>query len=441
MRVFAKEQSQKPRADAMKRKHESSSAQPLQIAAILQLQRTLGNQAVQRLYRSRTRQPADHLTKVASASTWTAEHRTSSNKADRSKNRRQDPQEREADRLARQATRIPPLQTLHPDRPPEISHGLPANLSARTARKPEHGHLPPHVKDAIRSPGEPLDAATRVSAESLLEYDFSGVRVHNETRGAESARAVNALAYTAGNHIVFGAGRYRPTTPTGRRLLFHELAHVKQQRHGTGLQRKPDEDSPADEDTSHVIECPDPEAVSTALDNARIVLEAVVDRLQNGPSNIPVDRRAYTPMHYFYTLFFHVEPGDRSMGQILQIKEAFRYLLEALSSVRTQCVSADNPHCQSGDFQHSAYAPIGPAAPRVLSMCPAFFNNSPDEQARTIIHELAHNRLGVGHGGGRFVMFGCQETPVSTFDEAIDNAYVYDGFAYCLYAATSRSEP
>ena len=59
--------------------------------------------------------------------------------------------------------------------------------------------------------------------------DLSGVRVHTDERAAESARAVNALAYTVGNRIVFGRAQYAPNTSSGRRLLAHELAHVAQQ--------------------------------------------------------------------------------------------------------------------------------------------------------------------------------------------------------------------
>src|SRR5207244_11890018 len=43
------------------------------------------------------------------------------------------------------------------------------------------------------------------------------------------ARAVNALAYTVGPHIVFGMAQYVPTAVVGRRLLAHELTHVVQQ--------------------------------------------------------------------------------------------------------------------------------------------------------------------------------------------------------------------
>jgi hypothetical protein len=61
--------------------------------------------------------------------------------------------------------------------------------------------------------------------------DLSAVRVHTDERAAESASAVNALAFTLGNRIVFGRERYAPNTPAGRRLLAHELAHVAQQGH------------------------------------------------------------------------------------------------------------------------------------------------------------------------------------------------------------------
>jgi hypothetical protein len=62
-----------------------------------------------------------------------------------------------------------------------------------------------------------------------LGRDFSDVRVHADGKAAASARAVDAHAYTVGNHIVFGAGRYRPESSSGSRLLAHELIHTLQQ--------------------------------------------------------------------------------------------------------------------------------------------------------------------------------------------------------------------
>jgi hypothetical protein len=88
---------------------------------------------------------------------------------------------------------------------------------------------PPIVHDVLRSPGQPLDAATRASMEPHFGHDFSKVRIHADARANESARSVNALAYTVGRQIVFDAGQYRPEAASGRRLLAHELTHVTQQ--------------------------------------------------------------------------------------------------------------------------------------------------------------------------------------------------------------------
>jgi hypothetical protein len=89
--------------------------------------------------------------------------------------------------------------------------------------------VPPIVHDVLRSSGQPLDAHTRSFFESRFDHDFSRVRVHTDTRAAESAHAVNALAYTVGRDIVFGAGQYTPGTNAGQRLLAHELTHAAQQ--------------------------------------------------------------------------------------------------------------------------------------------------------------------------------------------------------------------
>jgi hypothetical protein len=211
-----------------------------------------------------------------------------------------------------------------------------------------------------------------------------------------------------------------------------------QQRQGVEI-RRTDGDALRGSATSHAISCSDQAAVRAATRQAGNMISISLRQMASGPMNIPQDSRLYTPMHYFYTLFFKVEPGIRSMRQILEIKERFRFLRQSLSSARTRCVSDDHPGCRSGQMLHNAFAEVGVTAPRLINLCPAFFRNSPDVQARTIVHELAHARLAVGHRGGRFINFGCSETPLSTFSEAIDNAYVYDNFAYCLYAATSSS--
>jgi outer membrane protein OmpA-like peptidoglycan-associated protein len=65
--------------------------------------------------------------------------------------------------------------------------------------------------------------------EPRFGHDFSNVRIHTGSQAAESARAVNALAYTVGHNVIFGSGQYAPATQAGRQLLAHELAHTVQQ--------------------------------------------------------------------------------------------------------------------------------------------------------------------------------------------------------------------
>ncbi|MGH8583537.1 MAG: DUF4157 domain-containing protein [Gammaproteobacteria bacterium] len=103
---------------------------------------------------------------------------------------------------------------------------------AESASAPAHSDVataPTRVHKVLSSPGQPLAPETRAFFEPRFGYDFSRVRVHADQPAAESARAVDAEAYTVGRHLVFGAGAYRPTTGEGQRLLAHELAHVVQQ--------------------------------------------------------------------------------------------------------------------------------------------------------------------------------------------------------------------
>jgi hypothetical protein len=94
------------------------------------------------------------------------------------------------------------------------------------------GGVPPIVHEVLRSPGQALDAGTRAFMEPRFSHDFSGVRVHTDAKAAESARSVNAFAYTVGRDLVFGTGQYAPGTMAGKRLLAHELTHVVQQSRG-----------------------------------------------------------------------------------------------------------------------------------------------------------------------------------------------------------------
>ena len=142
---------------------------------------------------------------------------------------------------------------------------------------------PPIVHEVLRSPGESLDSKTLSfmetnfartpidrrdsdleqqadrTAEAILRepaadtsrsssaFDFSRVRIHTDERAAASARSVHATAYSVGHDIVFATGQYSPSTPSGQRLLAHELTHTLQQTNH--LSRQADDESPLQQGT------------------------------------------------------------------------------------------------------------------------------------------------------------------------------------------------
>lgn len=97
------------------------------------------------------------------------------------------------------------------------------------------------VSQTLQSVGQPLDKSIRAFMEPHFGFDFGNVQVHNDTQAHQSAKAINALAYTWNNRIVFGEGQYKPHSATGKKLLAHELTHVVQQsgKKVNMVQRKP----------------------------------------------------------------------------------------------------------------------------------------------------------------------------------------------------------
>jgi hypothetical protein len=157
-----------------------------------------------------------------------------------------DQYEHEADRVAEQVFRMP-----EPRRTVSAVSGASGSLQRKCAcggtcskcqgEEPDYEHkrlqmksvgpnaaagipAPPIVHQVLRSPGQPLDAATRSFMEPRFGRDFSEVRVHADDKAAESARAVGAKAYTVGSEIVLGEDG-----KTDQRIMAHELAHTIQQ--------------------------------------------------------------------------------------------------------------------------------------------------------------------------------------------------------------------
>jgi hypothetical protein len=157
---------------------------------VLGLQRTIGNRAVNEMLVPGPKQPGLRVSKPG------------------------EPEEVEADRVSREAT------------------GMNAESRGSQAVKAEpdggtgHAALEPAT---ILGAGMPMDAAVRSDMETRLGHNLGDVRIHTDSQAAESARAVNARAYTVGKDVVFAEGEYAPQKREGKQLLAHELTHVIQQ--------------------------------------------------------------------------------------------------------------------------------------------------------------------------------------------------------------------
>jgi hypothetical protein len=99
----------------------------------------------------------------------------------------------------------------------------------REGTTPEVTHAFESSINALKGGGQPLPESVHAYFEPRFGYDFTGVRVHTDAKAAESAQAVNAMAYTVGSDVVFGAQQYAPGTYAGNHLLAHELTHTVQQ--------------------------------------------------------------------------------------------------------------------------------------------------------------------------------------------------------------------
>jgi outer membrane protein OmpA-like peptidoglycan-associated protein len=247
MRTFA----QKPKATQQTRSAKSTIpaqghfGQSPEVRSTLHLQRTIGNQAVQRMFQVDTEQPEVELTEPASPrfghdySRIPLHPPAGAIQTKLAINSPGDEYEQEADRVADQVMRIPEPKLQRacacggtPGRTGECEECEKKRLSLQhmSLNSPVAGDVaPPIVHDVLRSSAPSLDAQTRAFMEPRFGHDFSGVRIHTGNLAARSAEDVEAQAFTFGSDIVFGSGRFAPSTPEGRKLLAHELAHVVQQ--------------------------------------------------------------------------------------------------------------------------------------------------------------------------------------------------------------------
>lgn len=216
------------------------------VQCIFPLQRTIGNHAVRRRFQN----DAGGCTALSTATTLPHSRHDSSRTslslphvaAVQTKlaiGEPGDEYEQEADRVAEQVTSMPEPKLQRscacggvcPECEAERLSQESEQLQTKRIQpgSAEQVAPPPIVHEVLRSPGRPLQPVTRAFMESRFGRDFSQTRVHYGARAAESAKQVNARAYTVGRDVVFAAGQYAPQTRHGLGLIAHELAHVIQQ--------------------------------------------------------------------------------------------------------------------------------------------------------------------------------------------------------------------
>jgi hypothetical protein len=142
-----------------------------------------------------------------------------------------DPLELEADRVAEQVLANGPTHSFSKLSAP----GIQRRAEPSAAQSDEQSEAAPaSVENVLAGSGSPLPAVIREDMEQRFGQNFSHVRMHTGRAAEQSAREINANAYTVGNNIVFNSGKFSPSTHEGKRLLAHELTHVVQQSGQTG---------------------------------------------------------------------------------------------------------------------------------------------------------------------------------------------------------------
>ena len=136
--------------------------------------------------------------------------------------------EQEADRVADEVMRMPEPQV---QRQSEEEKGEEQTIWTKEVdgQAPELTATLESRIHTLRGSGQPLPESVRNFFEPRFGYDLSQVRIHKGTLAAETARSLNARAFTVGCNIMFGGGQYAPENSEGKQLLAHELAHVIQQ--------------------------------------------------------------------------------------------------------------------------------------------------------------------------------------------------------------------
>lgn len=285
---------------------------------------------------------------------------------------------------------------------------------------------PPAVHDVLRSPGQPLDPATRAFFEPRFGHDFGRVRIHNDERAVTSARAVNASAYTVGKEVVFGAAQFAPHTIEGRKTLAHELTHVVQQSHfGPDLVQR---------DVKVTVE---PDATCNLKQHRKIEPAAfkaadwlshtihAIDAFVSGAKTKPAVAAAAALSKHFHST-------DAAVVAYVKVRlETIQKDIFSRENFTVNCPPASDRECGTKQGTRELVAVVPEGNPNEINFCRPFFERGEEDGASTIIHEFGHAQLGLRENQ-RMVDRGYKWDkyyPYLTTGEALTNAESYAMFA------------
>jgi len=240
---------------------------------------------------------------------------------------------------------------------------------------------------SLKGGGQPLTESTRSYFEPRFGTDFSHVRVHTDSKAAETAKSMNAKAFTVGKDLVFGSEQFLPKTVTGKRLLAHELTHVLQQRSytfpaSTGMEIRL---QPIACDSRRITGVQDQrrnpvqevrEAHDLALEYAQLSLTQV-GHVRSGSS---------VPLFIEWAMERNFDSPNANALRI--IRNRYRAIVRWLNRGADRlyrCTRGGG--CRDDDVFAEVYCP---ARGSRASLCPRFFQVGAVVRALTLVHEAAH---------------------------------------------------
>jgi hypothetical protein len=199
------------------------------------------------------------------------------------------------------------------------------------------------------------------------------------------------LAYTAGNDMAFGTGRYAPGTTAGRELVAHELAHVVQATNdGDAIVRRRKKKPSGEPEPLFRFEGCEREYRGAILDAYRDAV-SWLDKVILELSGLDRDDRSTLTMRALLAHFCTTAPEE-----IAIIRANFRKIRDEFDiSIRFEC--EEGCGADTSAFVRRKYGIFrGPVEP-IIHFCPAFFDDLTEKyQIVVIIHEFAHKGLDRG---------------------------------------------